>query len=228
MAGTVHDITESKLAEERLRYLSRRLVEIQEDERRSIARELHDEIGQNLTALKLSIERLGPVETEDSSLHIHNVHETIDELMKKVRELSLELRPRMLDDLGLLPCLLWHFERFKTQTGINIQFEHAGLNRDFNIEISTAAYRIVQEALTNVARHAGVQVVTIRVWTSDDTLYLRIEDRGKGFEPLDITSEQSFGLDTMCERAFLLGGSVTIDASPEVGTCILAELPLFT
>jgi PAS domain S-box-containing protein len=226
MAGTVHDITETKTAEQGLRLLSARLVEIQEDERRAIARELHDEIGQCLTALKMALERCATAAGSDSLQALPEAHGIIDDLMNRVRQLSLELRPRMLDDLGLLPSLLWHFERFTAQTGMRINFEHAGLSREFPQDISTAAYRIAQEALTNVARHAAVDSVDIHVWADQDVLFLRIEDKGRGFVSASKTDYSSFSGGTMQERAFLLGGSVTIETSPDHGTCVLAELPL--
>jgi len=226
MVGTVHDITDRKLAEERLRYLSRRLVEIQEEERQAIARELHDEIGQSLTALKMVLERCAAAAGSNPPQPLPEAHGIIDDLMNRVRQLSLELRPRMLDDLGLLPSLLWHFERFTVQTGMRINFEHAGLSREFPRDISTAAYRIAQEALTNVARHAAVDSVDIHVWADKDVLFLRIEDKGRGFDAEAQPDHPSSGRGTMQERAFLLGGSVTIETSPDHGTCVLAELPL--
>ncbi|MBI2868812.1 MAG: PAS domain S-box protein [Chloroflexi bacterium] len=125
MAGTVHDITELKRTEEELRALSRRLVEIQESERRAIASELHDQIGQSLTALKLLVERLR--QSPQDSLGWTEVKSLANELMSRVRNLSLDLRPSMLDDLGLLPTLLWHFDRFASQMQIKVDFRHAGL-----------------------------------------------------------------------------------------------------
>jgi histidine kinase/GAF domain-containing protein len=134
---------------ERLQALSQRLLEVQETERRSIARELHDEIGQVLTGLKLTL----GMSTHDLSY----AQALANDLIARVRDLSLALRPAMLDDLGLLPALLWLFERYSAQTNVHVDCKHVGLEgRRFGAALETASFRIVQEALTNVARHARV------------------------------------------------------------------------
>jgi signal transduction histidine kinase len=152
----------------------------------------------------------------------------VGELIGHVRELSLNLRPSILDDLGLLPALLWQFERYTAQTQIQVNFEHAGLEgRRCAPEVETAAYRIVQEALTNVARHAQVDAVQVKVWIEGYMLLVRIEDHGCGFEStLTLVPGASSGLAGMRERATLLGGRLHIESSPGAGTLILAELPL--
>ena len=212
---TTTDIRDRKLAEEELRYrnlellsLSRRLVEVQEAERRHVARELHDEIGQVLTGLKLSLELIPRVPEEAVKANLEESTNLVNELMGKVRELSLDLRPAMLDDLGLLPTLLWYFERFTARTQVNVGFEHTGLDRRFLSEVETSAYRIVQEALTNVARHAGADAVSVRLWSNDEMLGLSIEDHGAGFDAADESIlSKSNGLAGMRERATLLGGN---------------------
>jgi signal transduction histidine kinase len=152
----------------------------------------------------------------------------VNELMALVRDMSLDLRPAMLDDLGLLPTLLWHFDRYTTQTDVHVTFKHARLEgRRFRPEVETAAYRIVQEALTNVARHAGVSEVWVRLWADQETLGVQIEDRGTGFEPeAALTAGATTGLAGMRERAVLLGGQLTVESAPGAGTCVTAELPL--
>jgi signal transduction histidine kinase len=219
--------------DERARYavqlqaLSQRLLDVQETERRAIARELHDEIGQLLTGLKLTLEMSTPLLVDEAKEHLHQARRVVHDLMARMRNLSLDLRPTMLDDLGVLPALLWHFERFTAQTGVQVDFKHAGLDgRRFVPAVETAAFRIVQEALTNVARHARVQSVTVRSWSDDhETLSVMVEDQGTGFEPQSIPAT-SHGLAGMRERARALGGQLTIDSAPGVGTCILAALPL--
>src|SRR5262249_8395019 len=143
-----------------------------------------------------------------------------DELMGRVRELSLNLRPAMLDDLGLLPALLWHFDRYTAQTGIAVAFKHSGLEgRRFASELETAAYRITQEALTNVARHARVREATVRLWAAQDSLCVQIEDQGTGFDPKAVLGTgHSSGLSGMRERASLLGGRLIIDSLLGGGT----------
>ncbi len=132
----------------------------------------------------------------------------------------------MLDDLGLLPTLLWYIERYTTQTRIKVHFEHEGLQRTFSPELNTAVYRIIQEALTNVARYAKVNEVNIRIKVDNDLISLQVEDHGCGFSPAKLSAKSSTGLSGMRERAQLLGGSLMIQTSPGTGTQILAEIPL--
>ncbi len=210
---------------ERLQALSRRLVEVQEAERRHIARELHDEIGQVLTGLKLTLEMSERGSGQSAARHREGARTLVNDLLSRVRELSLDLRPAMLDDLGLLPALLWHFERYTSQTGIRVRFEHAGIEQRFVPEVETAAYRIAQEALTNVARHAGVSSVEVRIWTDSEALCVQVEDRGRGFDP-GAQAGASSGLAGMRERAVLLGGDLTVDSAPAAGTRVTAAIPV--
>ena len=212
---------------ERLRSLSHRLVEVQEIERRHIARESHDEVGQALTGLKLVLEMVASLPAEHVGANLSEAQGLVNELMARVRELSLDLRPAMLDDLGLLPALLWHFERYTAQTRVKVMFEHIGLDRRFPPVVETAAYRIVQEALTNVARHAGVREATVRLWADQDTLSVQIKDQGTGFDPKAVLAAGvSNGLAGMCERATAVGGYLTVESAPGAGTRVTAELPL--
>jgi PAS domain S-box-containing protein len=213
---------------DRLRTLSRRLVEVQETERRQIARELHDEIGQMLTGLKLVLEMSMRLPADTALSGMSEAQTLVNELLGRVRELSLDLRPAMLDDLGLLPSLLWHFERYTAQTDVQVVFKHTGLEgQHFASEVETAAYRIVQEALTNVARHADVSEAAVRVWADGETLGVQIEDQGAGFDPEDaLAAGDSSGLSGMQERAVLLGGLLTIESNPGAGTTLTVELPL--
>ena len=140
-------------------------------------------------------------------------------------------RPRDLatlrDGLGLLPTLLWHFERYSSRTNVEVAFKHTGLEGRFAPEVETAAYRIVQEALTNVVRHAGVGEVTVRLWAKQDTLGVQIEDQGIGFAPeAALATGATSGLAGMRERAILLGGRLTIESAAGTGTRVTAEFPL--
>jgi signal transduction histidine kinase len=212
---------------ERLQVLSRRLVEVQEAERRYIARELHDEIGQILTGLNLSLELASRLPPEQRNERLDYARGMVEALMSQVREMSLELRPPMLDDLGMLPALLWYCERYTTQTGVQVQLKHTGIERRFAPEVEIAVYRIVQEALTNVARHAGVSDVTVRLWVSHALLSLQIEDQGVGFVPeAALASAASSGLSGMHERTLLLGGTLHIESEPGQGSRLAVELPL--
>ncbi len=189
--AVVRDITKRKRAEgavreyaDRLQFLSRRLMEVQEAERRNIARELHDEIGQVLTGLKLTLEMGARLPSDEAGESLKQALGLVNGLMARARNLSLDLRPPMLDDLGLLPTLLWHIEHYTAQTRVRVDFKNSGLEaRRFTSAVETAAYRIVQEGLTNIARHADVSEAAVRVWTDQRTLIIEIEDMGVGFDP---------------------------------------------
>ena len=226
MVGAVHDITEIKRAEEELRVLSRRLVQIQEEERRTIAQELHDEIGQSLTVIKLLLDRTKQVPPENIESTLDEAEVQVNRLMSQVRNLSLDLRPSMLDDLGLLPTLLWYFDNYAAKAQIKVNFKHSGLQMHFQSELRVAAYRIIQEALTNVARYASVPEVDVAVWLDQEMLWIRIQDNGNGFDTTAISPGTSGGLFGMHERASSLEGELTIDSALGKGTTITARFPL--
>jgi signal transduction histidine kinase len=202
-----------------LRALSRRLLNVQEEERRALARELHDEVGQVLTGLAL---QLGEGSTSDARLE--EALRIVADLTDQVRQLSIDLRPAALDRYGLLPALRSRLERYERQTGVRVDMRQEGVARRFPPEIEIAVYRIVQEALTNVARHAGVNSAEVRLFADDTALTASICDEGRGFRPGE--GAGAGGLDGMRERAELLGGSLTVDAEPGGGVTITAELPL--
>lgn len=222
-----HLLQQVQAGRERLQLLSHRLVEVQEAERRHIARELHDEVGQLLTGLKLTLEMSSHQPGNKRPAHLNEARELVNQLIAQVRELSLELRPAMLDDLGLLPTLQWHFERYTAQTQIQVNFTHSGLEHRFAPTTETAAYRIIQEALTNVARYAGVNRVWVHVSAGEQILTVQIEDHGRGFNPeIALSAATSSGLSGMCERAALLNGDLAIHAKPGEGVRLVAQLPL--
>jgi PAS domain S-box-containing protein len=221
--------TEEKLQRyaERLQVLSNRLIEVQEAERRYLAQELHDEIGQSLTGIKLALDMMIKLPSGNMESCLNEVQKMVQELLRRVRSMSLDLRPSMLDDLGLLPALLWHFDRFTTQTNIRVKFRHDGLNTRFRPEVETAAYRIAQEALTNVARHACINNVDVLFKAGREKLVIQIEDKGVGFDYASArASGDSVGLKGMNERLSMLGGKMTIDSSPGAGTKLTATIPL--
>src|SRR5262249_27343234 len=142
----------------------------------------------------------------------------VKELTARVRDLSLRLRPTMLDDLGLLPALVWLFERYTAQTGVRVRFAHRGLEGRFPPETETAADRIVQEALTNAARHSGVREVTVRLAHEAGRLVLEVEDQGAGFDAEAVhAGSRTGGLSGMRERAELLGGRWSVQTGPGAG-----------
>lgn len=213
---------------DRLQELSRRLVEAQEAERRTIAGELHDEIGQALTGLKFILEMVGRKPPGDATAKLHEAHGLVNQLLQKVRTLSLDLRPSALDDFGLLPALLMMCDRYTGQTNVRVTVKHTGVDgQRFGPEIETGAYRIVQEALTNVARHAAVTDVTVRLWVEGGALGVQVEDTGAGFDPeATLARPRSSGLAGMRERATLLGGRLSVESVPGRGTRVTAEFPL--
>jgi PAS domain S-box-containing protein len=227
--GFTRDITERRRYEAQLKALSSRLVELQETERRHIARELHDQIGQSLTGVRMLLGMLPVRRSTNSGKRISEVQGLIDDMMNRVKDLSLELRPSTLDDLGLLPTLLRHFATYKTQTNITVRFKQRGLGRRFSQQIETAVFRIVQEGLTNVARHAKVTEVEVRIIVTRGKLRIQIDDGGKGFAPKAVfASGTASGIAGMQERAALLGGLLSVESVPGVGTRLAADIPLKT
>jgi PAS domain S-box-containing protein len=232
---TYHDITQVRRSEEtleeyaaRLEDLSRRLVQAQEMERRRVAQELHDETGQILTGLKLTLDvaskQIGESEAKSTLSRATVMLET---LQKHMRTLSLNLRPTALDDLGLLPAILLLCDQYTAQTSVRVKVIHSGISgKRFAAEIETTAYRIVQESLTNVARHASVPEATIRLWTDEEILGIQVEDCGQGFNIESAKSvDRSSGITGMRERVSLVGGEFTIESTQGVGTRLTAELP---
>jgi signal transduction histidine kinase len=214
---------------QRAQSLSKRLVEVQEEERRAVARELHDEIGQILTGLKIQLDvALRSGHTGAGMQELGEAQALTNELIGRVRQLSLDLRPAMLDDLGLLPALNWFFERYSRRTNIEVNFRHQGLEqRRFSSELETAAYRVAQEALTNVARYAKVQQVEVIVWATERLLQLQISDEGSGFSVEEKSAGlSSRGLAGMHERVGLVGGALKILSAPGEGTQVIVELPV--
>ena len=231
MQGVLLDVTDRETERgirARLEALSKELVAVQEAERRKIGLELHDEIGQLLTGLKLKLGEGQDSRSADPASRIREADQLVDEVIGRVRELSQSLRPAVLDDLGLLPALVSFFGRYKRQTGIEVRFEHRGVERRrFGSEVETAAYRIVQEALTNVARHAHVRAAQVRVWAGDTKLGVQIEDEGPGFDSdAMFTNGNSQGLAGMRERAALLNGEMMVETAPGSGCRVTAELPI--
>lgn len=217
---------ERELREE-LEAHSRVVVAAQEAERRRIARELHDEIGQALTGLALSLANLERDAPADLRANLADARAGMGELVTRVHDFSLALRPAMLDDLGLLPALLWLMEHVHSaQTGLHVDLDHRGLDRRFSWEVETAAYRVVQEALNNVARHAATSEAQVRCVAEGDELAIEICDQGIGFNVRAVRAHTTSGLRGMQERARLLGGHLRIESVPGKGTRVVAKLPV--
>jgi len=211
---------------ERQRKLAKSLVEVQEAERRHIAKELHDHFGQLLTGLQFMLESTKNQASGTQRSELEQIQDSVSDVIRQIREMSLNLRPSMLDDMGLLPTLRWHMDRYTSQTGIKVNFHCDPFPKRFTLEIETAAYRIIQESLTNVARYAQVNEVFVGLVLQEETLWVEILDKGKGFDLATIVDRPSSGLGGMRERAGLLGGYLVVESFINQGTQIVAALPL--
>jgi signal transduction histidine kinase len=234
----IRNITERKQAEakrkeysRKLQVLSRRLVEAQETERRNIARELHDEIGQALTVMQLNLQSmlLSPG-TEVVSPRLNETLDVVGRVLEQVHDISLDLRPSILDDLGLEPALRWYTERQAALVELKVEFHADRLEQRLDPMIETECFRIAQEALTNVVRHARAKSVTVELRQDDGQLHLRVHDDGVGFEVAAIRAKAvrgaSLGLLSMEERAVLAGGRLEFSSVPGQGTEVHAWFPL--
>ena len=239
------DITERKRAEETIRLqatraqtladisqtLSHRLLEVQENERRMLARELHDEIGQILTAVKIDLEVLRQNQLpDDLQIRLNDDIGTLDKCLQQIRNLSLDLRPSILDDLGLLAALQWQLNRQTERAGFKSRFFADEFPSRLHTDIETACFRIAQESLTNISRHAEAKNVELHLWVHQDDFVLSINDDGIGFD-VDSTFTQAvrgatLGLLGMQERVKLLGGSFSITSKKGVGTTVQIQLPI--
>lgn len=217
---------EVRVSKQRLQDLSRQLVQVHEEERRWLARELHDEIGQHLTALKLQIEQIS-ISKKGKNNHISMSQKMINRLIQKVRQMSLDLRPSLLDDLGLLPAFEWFFDRYQKQTEIEVLFTHEGLQRKrFAPDLEITVFRVVQEALTNAARYAKTSSVSVDIQVMIGEINVKIEDKGVGFDLDSDWIYKSSGIMGMMERVNLINGKFEIISSPGNGTKIYLILPI--
>jgi signal transduction histidine kinase len=234
MFGMTQDITERKRAAKelekanhQLRLLSRRLFEVQEEERRHLARELHDEIGQALTAAKINLQS---VTGNGDSANFARLQETtaiLDRLLGQVRQISLDLRPSMLDDLGLVPALRSLLDQQGRRASVAVRFSAENIPEKLDPEIQTTCFRIAQEAITNALRHAHAMHVDVDLRRDDRNLRLVVHDNGIGFN-VESAQAQALGLGLIGikERAALVGGRAKIISSPNKGTTIEVLLPL--
>jgi two-component system sensor histidine kinase UhpB len=219
-----------ELSQERLRALSRRLLEVQENERRSLARDLHDDIGQALTALKIQLESLARPQKGPLQPQIEECVATTAHALERVRQLSLSLRPLQLDDLGLIAALRSHLDRQAKIGGLTPHFEANDAPQQVPPDTETACFRVAQEAINNVLRHAHARTLWMRVFTTEQGLGLSVRDDGVGFD-LDSARRRaaaggSLGVVSMEERVALSGGSFELRTAPGQGTILLATFPL--
>lgn len=220
-----HEVLESR---EHLQQVSQQLVEVQEAERRALALELHDELGQVLNGIKISLDMI-PILPDPSTREqlLGKARSATGNLIGRVRQMSLDLRPSLLDEMGLHATLTWLFRSYQEQTGSQVEFQWTGPEQRFPPPVEITAYRIIQEALNNIIRHASNKQAAIIVWTDETCLNLIIEDKGDGFDVEKAFSVgKSTGLSGMRERARLLGGELTIESILGSGTTISASIPM--
>jgi len=234
MVGTVQDITERKIQEEKLRNsreqlrsLSAHLHSVREQERKSIAREIHDELGQALTALKMDISWLKKKYSEQGAIaeKTESMLNLITSTIRTVKRISSELRPVVLDDLGLVAAIEWQAEEFQKRTGIECAVHFHPNDILLDRALSIAIFRIFQEALTNVMRHAEATRVNVSLEDRDGQITLRVEDNGKGITEEAISKPRSFGLIGIRERVLFFGGDVRINGESLKGTSVTITIP---
>ena len=238
ISGIAIDITDRKRSEielrntqRRLEQLSHRLLESQENERRAIARELHDEIGQVLTVAKIDLQTIqAGGDAERLARRLDENIDILDRCLMQVRNLSFDLRPPILDDLGLLPALRWQTQRHALRGNFTVQIVADDIPHRLDSDLETVSFRIVQEALTNIARHAQARNVEVTIRILGEELKLTIQDDGNGFDVKDLTLRanhgQTFGVMSMQGRAELLNGRFSIESEIAHGTKVTASLPL--
>jgi signal transduction histidine kinase len=216
-------------AEQRLAELSRRLIAAQEDERQRLARELHDEMGQAMTALKLGLLALSRADANASRTQVAQCLEIVNDTMSRAREMALALRPSLLDDLGLESAIRWHADRLAPGAGFAVRVVAHGQPAALSAERKTACFRVAQEALTNAAKHAGATRVDIELTQTDEAFRLTIKDDGRGFDLSEGARQPTghgMGLLGMRERVRLLGGEFRITSSPGAGTQVAVSLSM--
>ena len=233
--GVVMDVTERTLAElerqrsfDQLRALTARVQNAREEERKRVAREIHDELGQALTAIKIDLSSLVhdfPPEAQETK-RIESISKVVDQTIKSVRRISTELRPGILDDMGLIAAVEWAAEEFEARTGTRCRLELLENDNSIDPDRATAIFRILQETLTNVARHANAACVYVRLFKEGGNIVLEVHDDGRGATEEQLSASGSLGIHGMRERALLLGGELAIRGISSQGTTVLVRIPL--
>ena len=234
--GLSHDVTDKHLAEEKLqksyqdiRLLASNLQNIREEERTNIAREIHDELGQQLTGLKMDIFWLSRrINTTDDEIatKLKESIELINATVASVRKIATDLRPSILDDLGLIAALEWQGEEFEKRSGTHVEFLNEAGDFVLKPDSVTAIFRIYQELLTNVARHANASFIKVLLKKTHNSLYFSLTDNGTGFDPEAISKKKTLGLLGIKERTLLLEGTYEFKSKPGEGSETIISIPL--
>jgi PAS domain S-box-containing protein len=228
IVGMVADITESKQAEAALADVSRRLIDAQEQERRRIARELHDDIGQRLALLAVNLDELhrDPPDLPEVRSRTGELHKQASELAADIQSLSHELHSTRLEYLGPVAAMRGHCQELGEQTKVKVDFKTEGLPRPLPPEISLCLFRVMQEALRNALKHSGARHVEVGLWQTPEEVHLSVSDRGVGFDSEAAKMGRGLGLVSMEERLKLHKGMLSIESQPKQGTTIHARVPL--
>jgi signal transduction histidine kinase len=234
-AALVREIAQRKAIEEdlrkaetQLRTLAAHIESVREDERTRLAREVHDQLGQALTGLKMDLSWLGkrlPGGLDGVAGRLESMASRLDAAIRSVRRISSSLRPPVLDDVGLVGTLKWQAKEFQVRTGIRCRLDLPAEELDLDPAQSTAAFRILQEALANVARHAGATRVDLGLRVDGDDFVLKIADNGRGVSEAELRNPNSLGLAGIRERVFLLGGNIDIAGKAGEGTTVTVSIP---
>ncbi len=222
MLAAIEELTKTRASQ---------ILSAQEQERKRIARELHDETSQLLTSLLISLALIEEsVSTETARARIADTRQLAHQTLRAVRNLSIDVRPSALDDLGLLPALRWYVKEYQQKCGVETEFVASGIHERFAAETETAIYRIIQESLTNTARHANAKKVWITLTRREDRLCASVRDDGHGFNVQAVMKQpwqdRGLGLAGMMERASLLDGTLEVQSEPGRGTVIDVVIPL--
>jgi signal transduction histidine kinase len=215
-----YEITKLKEAEEELQRMTKRIIDVQEDERKRLSRNLHDGIGQNLYSHLITISRL---QAEIDHPLLEQMQQETTQLIEEVREISWELRPSVLDDLGLLPAIRSFLVRYSNHYQIDVTFDCV-LNRRLDSNKEITIYRMIQESLTNTRKYADVTNAAVTIRELETVIRVLVEDRGQGFDPLHVT--RGVGLFSMDERARAVGGTLSILSERGKGTKVILEVPI--
>jgi two-component system sensor histidine kinase UhpB len=202
------------------------VMRAQEEERRRLARDLHDEVNQALTAILLRLEALGQDTPPEQAAEVAELKRLVNQAMEELLNLARHLRPSALDDHGLMPALEAQLKRFSSRTGVEVRLNREGDPNELPEDVQTALYRVTQEALANVARHAGATVVEVDVEVAEQ-IELRVRDDGAGFHPGELASDSGgigLGLGGMAERARLVGGELDVRSAPGGGTTVTMRI----
>jgi|GEM_PF-5844633 len=237
----IQDVTEQKLASEnlniintQLQALASQLQSVREEEKKRVSRQIHDEVGQILTGIKIELNRLGiwmkdqrkDVSKKTIADKIFEIQHLSEEALEAVRQIGRELRPTIIDDLGLFPAIEWQLGNFQERSGIPCEFDNSVNSINFSTEISVSIFRILQEALTNIMRHSKARIAKVSLRKSRNYFMMDIMDDGIGFPNIAVNSSKSLGIIDMSERARQIGGIFTITGKTQKGTLVRLKIPL--